>query len=382
MKTVRKKINLKNLFKLVNCDNSEYFKTQTSNIDIKIKTPYGFMKINNFVKKNAINCVESVIENNIIRGADKHLVKINNEWKTLDSFNHKKISNEDLYDVAINNPHEFLTTNGIIHHNTTIAKALVNDIKVDSIYINMSLESGIDTLRNRIAKFATSYSMFGENTGGKKICILDEFDGSTPALQAAMRGFMEEFQDSCRFILTCNYATKIIEPLKSRCQQVDFNMMDKKSQEALKPIIVKRLIGILKNEKVEFKPETIEKIVDTFYPDIRRMINLLQQYSKKSGIIDSGIFELEKVDAEFYEMILNRKLTNARKYVIERNYNPDEMYRQLFDNFVPMIPKNKQAPVILIISEMMYQSAFAIDKEITFTSCLLQIMGVLGDENI
>ena len=260
---------------------------------------------------------------------------------------------------------------------TTMAKALVNDIKSDYIYINMSLESGIDTLRSRISKFATSYSMFGENEGGKKICILDEFDGSTPALQAAMRGFMEEFQDSCRFILTCNYVTKIIDPLKSRCQQIDFNMMDLKSQEECKPMVVQRLTGILKNEKVECKPETVKKIVDTFYPDVRRMINLLQQYSKKSGMIDSGIFDVEKVDNEFYEMIMNKKLTDARKYVIERNYNFDEMYRNLFDNLVPLLAKPKQAQVILIIAEMMYKNSFVVDKEINFTACLIEIMSVI-----
>ena len=260
---------------------------------------------------------------------------------------------------------------------TTMAKALVNDIKSDYIYINMSLESGIDTLRSRIAKFATSYSMFGENEGGKKICILDEFDGSTPALQAAMRGFMEEFQDSCRFILTCNYVTKIIEPLKSRCQQIDFNMMDLKAQEECKPLIVQRLLGILKNEKVECKPETIQNIVNNYYPDVRRMINLLQQYSKKSGMIDSGIFDVEKVDTEFYEMIMNKKLTDARKYVIERNYNHDEMYRNLFDNLVPLLTKPKQAQAILVIAEYMYRNAFVIDKEINFTACLLEIMSVL-----
>jgi len=260
---------------------------------------------------------------------------------------------------------------------TTAAKALANDIKSDFIYINMSLDSGIDTLRNRITKFATSYSMFGENEGGKKICILDEFDGSTPALQSAMRGFMEEFQDSCRFILTCNYITKIIEPLKSRCQQIDFNMTNINSQKELKPIIVNRLCGILKNEKIEYKQETIVKLVETFFPDIRRMINLLQQYSKINGIIDVGVFDIEKVDIEFYQMILNKKLTDARKYVIERSYNPDEMYRNLFDNFVPMLEKPKQAQAIIIIAEMMFKNSFVIDKEINFTACIIELMGVL-----
>jgi DNA polymerase III delta prime subunit len=261
---------------------------------------------------------------------------------------------------------------------TTTAKALANDIKSDWIYINMSLESGIETLRNRISKFATSYSMFGENEGGKKIAILDEFDGSTQTLQAAMRGFMEEFQDSCRFILTCNYATKIIDPLKSRCQIVDFNVTDIKSQEQLKPIILKRLCGILKTENVQFQNETIEKLINNFYPDIRRMVNLLQQYSKKSGIIDVGIFDVEKVDQELYELILNKKLTDARKYVIEKNYNCSEIYRQLFDNFIPMLEKPQQAQAILVIAEYLWRDSQGIhDKEINLAACFIQLMSII-----
>jgi DNA polymerase III delta prime subunit len=252
---------------------------------------------------------------------------------------------------------------------STIAKALVNDIKSD--------HRGIDVLRSRISKFATSYSMFGDNEGGKKICILDEFDGATPELQSAMRAFMEEFQDNCRFILTCNYITKIIEPLKSRCQLFDFNMMDASSQEQVKPQIVKRLVGILKNENIQFKPEIVGKIVDTFYPDIRKMVNLLQQYSKKNGIIDSGIFNVEKVDTEFYEMILSKKLTAARTYLIERNYNYDELFRNLYDDLVPMLDKSAQAQAILLIAEYMYRNAFVIDKEINCTACLLEIIGLL-----
>jgi replication factor C small subunit len=107
------------------------------------------------------------------------------------------------------------------------------------------------------------------------------------------------------------------------------------------------------------------------------MINLLQQYSKKSGMIDPGIFDVEKVDTEFYQMVMNKKLTDARKYVIERNYNFDEMYRNIFDNLVPLLDKPKQAQCILVIAEYMYRNAFVIDKEINFTACLLEIMSVL-----
>jgi len=260
---------------------------------------------------------------------------------------------------------------------TTVAKALANDIKSDYIYINMSLENGIDVLRNRISKFATSYSMFGDNVGGKKICICDEFDGSTPALQNSMRAFMEEFQDSCRFILTCNYLTKIIEPIQSRCQVVDFNITDKESQDEMKPIILNRLCGILKSENVVFDNNTIEQLVNTYYPDIRKMTNILQQYSKKSGIIDIGIFDVDVVDLEFYEMILQKKLTAARKYLIERNYNYDELFRLLFDNLVPMLPKDSQGQAILIISDCMFRNSTVCDKEINAVAMILEIIGIL-----
>ena len=274
-------------------------------------------------------------------------------------------------------PNLFLYSSSPGTGKTTVAKALANDIKVDSIYINISLERGIDTLRGRISKFASSYSMFSENEGGKKICILDEFDGATPELQSALRAFMEEFQDSCRFIICCNYATKVIEPLKSRCQPFDFNLMNKEIQDELKPVIVKRLCGILKFEKIEFKQETIEEVVNTFYPDMRKMINLLQMYSKINGIIDVGVFDVEKVDTELFHLILNRKLTDARRYIIERNYNFDEMFRSMNDNFLPLIPKSKQGQVILILADYMYKNAFVIDKEINFAACMLEIIDIL-----
>jgi len=260
---------------------------------------------------------------------------------------------------------------------TSVAKALANDIKADYIYINTSSDGGIDTLRTRIAKFATSYSFMNDNVGGKKICILDEFDGSTPDLQKALRAFMEEFQDSCRFILTCNYITKIIEPIQSRCQIINFNMTDNDTQKELKPLIIQRLSGILKFEKVEFDEKTLEKLVEKFYPDIRKMIGLLYQYSKMNKCIDNNIFNFEKVDMEFYDLLLKKKLTLARKFVIEKNYNYDEMYRNLFDNFVPLLDKNLQGQAIIIISEFMFRSSTVIDKEINFTACMLELIGII-----
>ena len=123
--------------------------------------------------------------------------------------------------------------------------------------------------------------------------------------------------------------------------------------------------------------DVVQKIVDTFYPDIRRMINILQQYTKQNGTVDNSIFDYEKVDIELYQLILNKKLTEARKFIIERNYNFDEMYRSMFDNLLPMIDKLKRSQAILIIADYMKWSNQVIDKEIHFTACMLELMGIL-----
>ncbi len=256
---------------------------------------------------------------------------------------------------------------------TTVAKALCREAGMDYKYINTSSESGIDTLRTTIQKFASAKSLIG----GNKVVILDEFDFASPNLQAGLRAAMEEFHQSCRFILTANYITKIIEPLKSRCQIIDFNMTEKKICKEMEPKITKRLSNILKHEKIEFKLETIEKLVNTYYPDIRKMIGLLQQYSKTYGLIDSNIFDYERIDDEFYEYLLTGKLTKAREYLIQKNYNYQELFRNLFDNFIPKLPKEKKAEGILLISEYMHRHAFAIDPEINGTALLLELIGII-----
>jgi replication factor C small subunit len=258
---------------------------------------------------------------------------------------------------------------------TTTAKALASDIGADYIYINTSSESGIDTLRTRISKFATTMSIL-DGVPKKKIAILDEFDGSTINLQNGLRAAIEEFHDSCRFIFTCNYITKIIEPLKSRCQMVDFNMTEASIISEMKPLVIKRLQTILKNEMVEFDQAVIAKLVEVFYPDIRKMLNLLQQYAETNKVIDSNIFMFSSVDNELYDLILNKKLTAARKFIIERNYNYSELYRSLFDNLVPKLPKETQGQAILTIASWHRDCTMIIDPEIHFVGCLLELISI------
>ncbi len=167
---------------------------------------------------------------------------------------------------------------------TTLAKAIATEIGADLLYINASMDSGIDTLRTKIAQFASTVSL----NGGPKIVLLDEFDYANPSsFQPALRGFIEEFADNCRFIFTCNFKNRIIEPLHSRCATVEFKM-DGPEKTKLKGLFYKRLIGILKTEGIQYDEKVLAKLIQKHYPDFRRVLNEIQRYSV-SGVIDSGI---------------------------------------------------------------------------------------------
>ena len=253
-----------------------------------------------------------------------------------------------------------------------MAKALCKEIGVDDyLFINTSSDRGIDTLRGRVQQYASVKSLFNTT----KVVIMDEFDGAGIDLQNALRAAIEQFT-SCRFIFTANHINKIIPPLQSRCQPFNFNMTDKKVKDEITPKIISRLEGILssKMENIPYNKETIVKLVESFYPDIRKMINLLQQYSTQNGNIDNDIFNYEQVDQEFYDYIRNKSLTNARRYLIERGYNYSDIYRNLYDHFVPSLPKDQQWKVILVIGEAQFKHAFVIDHEINVASMLLEIM--------
>lgn len=256
---------------------------------------------------------------------------------------------------------------------TTVAKALCLEAGVDYLYINASKDTGIDTLRTTITKYASGKSLSGK----KKVVILDEVDGSSAtSFQAALRAFIEEFHNSCRFILTCNYVNKIITPLRSRCQEFDFNVTTKELKEELVPKISDRLEKILKTEEVSFEDGVVGKLADQLFPDIRKMLSVLQQYSTISGHIDNQIFKYESVDEEFYDFILNKQFTKARQFVLDSGYNFDDLYVSLYRNLVPRMEKQLQPQAILAIAEWQYRSSFSADKEIPFAAMLLEIIGL------
>lgn len=256
---------------------------------------------------------------------------------------------------------------------TTAAKALAKECDFDCIYINNSLDRGIDTLRSRIVKFASSLSFDGK----KKVVILDEFDGTTPELQKALRASIEEFHDSCRFICTCNYLSKIMEPLQSRLQLIDFNFSDYETKKVVMKEMGRRLVTIIEAENIKYDSKhTIAKILKAFYPDLRKMLILIQQCNSQYGMINENIFKIENLDEEFYKLILNKKFTNARKYVADNNVNLEEIYTLLKTNLLDskMIEdKSIRGNLYIILNEYDYKSSFVVDKDLNFAACMMEM---------
>ena len=257
---------------------------------------------------------------------------------------------------------------------TSMAKALCEDIGAASLYINMSEDSGIDVIRNDARRFASGKSLNKK----KKIIILDEICGASAGSLKALKGFIEEFHNNCRFIATANYVNKIPPPLRSRFQEFDFNMNSQEFRKEMIPKVVARVSALMTLEKIEFDKDAIQMLVEDKYPDIRKIYQVLQQYSKMSGMIDKNILNYVSVDEQLYNLVLEKQFTKARQYVLDNGYNFDDLYSDFYKNFVPKIPdKLIQCQAILIIGEWQYKSNFSQDKEIAFCAMLISLMGVL-----
>jgi DNA polymerase III delta prime subunit len=255
---------------------------------------------------------------------------------------------------------------------TTIAKALCKELEIDYLYINVSLHNGIDTLREDIARYATNAS-YDNNI---KCVILDEFDGATMALQKALRAAIEDYVEVCRFIITCNNIAQIFAPIISRMEVFHFDFG--KYKEEMLPKISNRLIKMLEAESVKYDAEAVKKVVEYNYPDIRSMINLLQQYKDVRGEINAGIVEYKMIDMELVDLIMTKKISLVRKFIADHQYDISQMYRFMFDNVVPKIEDPvKKGRAIIFIAGFMDQHTTSIDKEITLTACLIELAALL-----
>lgn len=255
---------------------------------------------------------------------------------------------------------------------TTVARALCSELDSDCIVVNCSEDGNIDTLRTRIRNFASTVSM----SGNRKVVILDEFDYSNAqSTQPALRGFMEEFSANCRFILTCNFKNRIIEPLHSRCTCINFQIPSKE-RPALAKQMLKRVKGILDEEGVSYDEKVLIELIMKHFPDFRRIINELQRYSV-SGKIDVGILaDLGEIKIkELVSALKAKDFTAVRKWVVE-NADADSasLFRKIYESMYECFDSSSIPKLILILAEYQYKAAFVADAEINMTACLTEIM--------
>ena len=255
---------------------------------------------------------------------------------------------------------------------TTVAKALCNGVGCDFLMINGSEESGIDVLRTKIRGYASTVSFDGK----RKVVILDEADYLNPqSTQPALRSFIEEFEKHCSFIMTCNYINRIIEPLHSRCQTIDFRI-NKEEKLNVGSNFGKRLYTILDQEKVDYDKKVVAEVLMKHFPDYRRVLNELQKYSKY-GSIDSGILsQVTELDlAELMKYMKDKKFNEVRKWVVNNLDNdPQKVYRKIYDIAEKHIQSTSLPQLVLILADSQYKSAFAADHELNLVACLVEIM--------
>ena len=250
---------------------------------------------------------------------------------------------------------------------TTLAKIVVNNIECDYLYINASDENSVDTVRFKIRSFASSVGF-----KDLKVIILDESDYMTPNAQASLRNLMETFSKHCRFIMTCNYVERIIDPIQSRCQS--FKVVPPKRVD-----VARHLVHILEDEGVTYDLDDIRLITDAAYPDIRRVINSAQrqvvdnQLKIDTSSIIQNNYKLQLLDS----LTNNSKFSEIRKLIADNSVSDySELYRLLYDE-VGVYSNNRDAECILAIAEGQYQDVNVVDKEINFMSTIIKIMRIL-----
>jgi DNA polymerase III delta prime subunit len=252
---------------------------------------------------------------------------------------------------------------------TTVAKALCNELNLDYIVINGSEEGNIDTLRGKIKQFASSVSL----QGGVKVVILDEADYLNPqSTQPALRGFIEEFSNNCRFILTCNFKNRIIEPLHSRCGVYEFNT-SKKDMVSLAEQFFERAKFILSKEGVEYDEKVIPPIIIKHAPDWRRILNELQRHSVLGfvGVSDSISTSYD----DLFQHLKEKDFKKMRSWVVNNiDTDASAIFRGIYDRMYDKLDPQTIPQLVLILADYQYKNAFVADHELNVVACMTEIM--------
>lgn len=254
---------------------------------------------------------------------------------------------------------------------TTVAKALVEELDAEYLFINGSLDGNIDTLRNDIRQFASSFSLDGR----RKFIIIDEADYlNSISTQPALRSFMEEYSKLCGFILTCNYPRKIIEPLRSRCSSVNFVFTEEDSSY-MQAKMFGRVKEILDLEKIKYDDKDVAKAVKDYFPDFRRCINEVQKCSSTGTLVYKGT--ISELTPFIIKCLKTQDFSKIRKCAGEVvDQGSENIFRALYDNIIQdesnFTDKSKPDAVI-VLSDYQYKAAFVVDQEINLTACFLEL---------
>tara|TARA_B100000085_G_scaffold96986_1_gene88019 strand:- start:868 stop:1809 length:942 start_codon:yes stop_codon:yes gene_type:complete len=257
---------------------------------------------------------------------------------------------------------------------TTVAKALCDEIGASYIVINGSDEGRfLDTVRNRVRQFATTVSL--TSGGAHKVVIIDEADNTTTDVQLSLRTAVEEFHSNCRFIFTCNFPNKIIEPLHSRCTVVDFKINTDQAV-ALQGQFFARLREILEEQGVEYQDKVLAKVVKRYYPDWRRLINECQRFAASGGIDSAILADVADVNLDaLVRSLKNKEFTVVRKWVVDNiNNDPTTVMRKLYDVLYDNLKGASVPEAVLIIAKYSRDIHIVPDQEINLLACLTEIM--------
>lgn len=373
---------IKELFKIFEIDDSDLEQIVTVPHSIKIQGPRGFVNVNAFVKKRHQTARYTLENNEEISCSINHIVFENGiptlikSCATVDTLYDSSVivgitdlGVQDVYDVALDYPHQYITPNGIIHHNTTLAKVLLNELGIeefDILEINASRENNVDTVRDKIINFIQMIPF-----GPFKVVLLDEADMLSLGAQAILRGVMETYASTSRFILTCNYPNKIIPALHSRCQGFHIEKTDQTEFTA-------RVATILVNEGVEFDLDTLDTYVKIAYPDLRKCINMLQQNSVDGHLISPTENESGQSDykIEMVSLFKAGKIKEARKLLCSkaRPEEIEEIFRWLYDN-IDLFGDDDETKdtALLIIKQGLIDHTICADSEINLSATLVKL---------
>jgi len=252
---------------------------------------------------------------------------------------------------------------------SSLCYALANELDCDLLFINASLETGVDVLRSKVVQFASTSSF----RDGKKLVVLDEADRMSAGAQDATKGIIELTESNCRFILTTNNLAKIIDPIKSRTQLIDFSFVQNNQKEIIMQYF-KRCQFILDNEKIKYDKKVLAEFIQKAYPDFRKIINELQKAAKMFGEINESVFKItdDALTDDLIKELKAKKFFNIQK--MASNIDPDKFYREFYDQMNTQLEPTCIPDVVLILAEYTYKNANCLDKEILLLGCLVELL--------